>query len=135
MPWLEQQQYREQLLRAPGLYACWRMRRIACIYSNSARSEFNTHLLAGRVTRFELIFTYVGLRRAVSCLYTILGCGVVFREVPLHTPHVRFREDGREMHLLDHEGLPAWNAMHRHFHLALMPFLLVATATSVEQAH
>jgi len=25
-PWCEQQQYREQLMRTPGLYACWRMR-------------------------------------------------------------------------------------------------------------
>ena len=119
-------------MRAPGLYACWRMRRIIAMYSNSARNQFNEQLLAGRVTRFELIFAYVGLHREVSCLYTILGFGSAFREAPLQTPHVCFREDGREMHLV--EGAPAWRAMHRHFHLTFMPYLLLATAKTVEQA-
>jgi hypothetical protein len=132
MPWREQQQCREQLIRSPGLYACWRMRRMVAMYSNSALSEFHEHLLAGRVTRFELVFAYVGLRREVSCLYTILGCGVAFREAPLLTPLVHFREDGQEVQMID--AAPVWTAMHRHFHLTFMPHLLVATVKSVRQA-
>jgi hypothetical protein len=131
-PWREQQQCREQLIRSPGLYACWRMRRMVSMYSDSARNEFHTHLLAGRVRRFELVFAYVGLRREVSCLYTILGCEVAFREVPLRTPHVRFREDGQEVQWVEHTL--AWSAMQRHFHMTLMPYLLLGTAHSVKQA-
>jgi hypothetical protein len=134
MPWREQQQCREQLMRTPGLYACWCMRRVVSMYSDSAQNRFNEHLLAGRVTRFELVFAYVGLRREVICFYTTIHeFGTAFREVPLRIPHVRFREDGQEVHLV--EGALAWNAMLRHFHIKFMPFLLFATAKSLGQAH
>jgi hypothetical protein len=116
-------------MRTPGLYACWCMRRIIATHSSSVLNQLNEHLLAGRVNKFELIFPFVGLRQEVSCLYTILDCGVVFREVPLQTPHVHFREDGREMLLV--EGASAWNAMHRYFHLTFMPYLLLATARTM----
>jgi len=53
MPWREQQQCREHLLRAPGLYACWRMHRIVAMYSNSAQNQFHERLLSARITRFE----------------------------------------------------------------------------------
>ena len=108
------------------------MRHIVAMYSDSARYQFNEQLLAGRVTRFELVFAYVGLHREVSCLYTLLGSDSSFREAPLQTPHVCFREDGREMLLV--EGAPAWRAIHRHFHLTFMPFLLLATPKSVRHA-
>jgi hypothetical protein len=132
MPWLEQQQYTEQLMRVPGLYACWRMYRSMSIHSNSAQNQFNEHLLAGRVTKFELVYAYVGLHREVSCLYTICGFGVVFREAPLRNPSMSFRKDGKEVRLI--EGADAWSAMHRHFHFKLMPFLLLATIKSIQQA-
>jgi hypothetical protein len=125
----EQQEYREQLMLAPGLYACWRMRRMVTMYSSSARYQFHTYLLGGRVTQFELVHAYVGLHREVSCLYTVLGCGVVFRESPLQTPLVHFREDGQELRSVD--GALAWNSIHRHFDLTFMPYLLLATAKSV----
>jgi hypothetical protein len=130
MPWIEQQQCREQLMRALGLYACWRIRRSISLYS--AQSQFNEHLLAGRVTKFELVYAYVGLHREVSCLYTICEFDVVFREAPLRIPRVHFRQDGEEVRLV--KGADAWNAMHRHFHFKFMPFLLMATAKTVEQA-
>jgi hypothetical protein len=134
MPWREQQQYREQLMRVPGLYACWCMRRCSVsMYSNSAQGVFDQHLVAGRVTRFELIFAYVGLRREVNCFYTILDFNTIFREVPLRIPHLHFREDGQEVHLV--EGAPAWNAILRDFHVKLLPFLLVATVKSLDHDH
>ena len=131
MPWSEQQQCREQLMRTPGLYASWCMRRIVSMYSDSARNEFNEHLLAGRVTKFELVFAYLGLRREVSCLYTIVGIDATFREVPLRTPHVHFCEDGQEVDFV--EGTPAWHAMHRYFNFKFMPYLLLATAKPMRQ--
>lgn len=129
IPWHEQQQCREQLIRVPGLYACWRMRRSVLSYSNSMQGQFNEHLMAGRVTRFELIFAYVGLHREVSCLYTIHGFGVVFREAPLRSPHLCFREDGKEVRLV--EGVDAWSTMYRHFDFKFMPFLLLATVKTI----
>lgn len=133
MPPHEQQQYREQLMRAPGLYACWLMRRIVARNSSNVRNEFNEHLLAGRVTTFEFVFAYTGLRREVSCLYTILGVDAAFRETPLQVPHVRFRDDGQEMHLVG-EGVRAWREIHCQFQLKFMPYLLQATANSARQA-
>ena len=129
MTWREQQQCREQLIRAPGLYACSRMRHMVSMHTGSARNQFHEHLLAG----FELVFAYAGLRREVSCVYTILEGEVIFREVPLRAPHVRFREDGQEVQLV--EGAAAWSIMHRHFHLQFMPFLLLGTAKLGRQAH
>ena len=129
MPWREQQQCREQLIHTPGLYACWRMRRMVSMQSDSGRNEFHEHLLAGRVTRFELVFAYAGLRREVSCVYTILESEVTFREVPLRAPHVRFRKGGQEVQLI--EGASAWSVMHRHFHLQFLPFLLLGTHHSL----
>jgi len=131
MTWREQQQCREQLIRAPGLYACWRMRHMTSMHSDSARNEFSKLLLAGRVTTFELVYAYAGLRREVSCCYTILESEVAFREVPLRVPHVHFREDGQEVQLV--EGAAAWSVMHRHFYLQFMPFLLLGTAKPVRQ--
>lgn len=129
MPLREQQQCREQLLRAPGLYACWRMQRMVAKNSDSARNQFQKHLLMGRVNKFELVYAFVGLHREVSCLYTILGCEVAFREIPLRALLLRFREDGQEVQVAE-DGTPAWTAMHRHYHLTLMPFLLMGTAKS-----
>jgi len=137
MPWREQQQCREQLIRAPGLYASWCMRRMVSMHSvDSARirNDFSKLLVAGRVTRFELVFAYnAGLRREVTCCYTILESEVVFREMPLRAPHVRFCQDGKEVQLV--EGAAAWSVMHCHFHLQFMPFLLLGTAKPVRQAH
>ena len=107
------------------------MRRIVSMYSDSARNEFNEHLLAGRVTKFELVFAYLGLRREVSCLYLIVGIDATFREVPLRTPHVHFREDGQEVDFV--KGTPAWRAMHRYFNFKFMPYLLLATAKPMRQ--
>jgi hypothetical protein len=131
MSWREQQQFREQLMRVPGLYACWRMR--GSISSNSAQNQFSEHLLTGHVTRFEIVFAYTGLHRQVSCLYTTHEFGVVFREAPLRLPHVCFCKDGHQVCLVD--GADAWSAMHRHFHFKFMPSLLVATVKTYEQAH
>ena len=39
---------------------------------NSARNEFQVHLLMDCINKFELVYAYVGLRREVSCLYTML---------------------------------------------------------------
>lgn len=124
MPWHEQQQFRNQLIHVPGLYACWYMRRTDSKYS--AQTQFNEHLLAGRVTKFELVHSYVGLHREVSCLYTICGFGVVFREAPLRTPHLHFYNDGKEVRLI--EGADAWSAMYRHFHFQFMPFLALGNS-------
>jgi hypothetical protein len=136
MPRHEQEQCREQLIRTPGLYACWRMQTVT-MYSSNGRNKFHEHLLAGRVVRFELVSAYVGLCRQVSCLYTILECEIALREAPLQVPHVRFREDGQVLEVLqldDHEDASAWSVMHRHFHLQFIPFLLVGKTKSVEQA-
>jgi len=108
------------------------MRRIASTHSDSARNQFHEHLLAGRVTRFELVFAYVGLRRELSCFYTILESEATFREVPLRVPQVRFREDGQEVQLV--ESATDWNVMHRHFHFQFMPFLILGTAKLTRQA-
>jgi hypothetical protein len=107
------------------------MRRIVPMYSDSAQSEFNDHLLAGRVTKFELVFAYVGLRREVTCFYTILGFGAAFREIPLRNPHVQFREDGQEMHFVADAPGSVWSAVHRHFHFKFMPYLLLAMTKSI----
>jgi hypothetical protein len=127
MPWHEQQRCRKGLLRAPGLHARWRMRRTVVVYSSGAQSQFSEHLLAGHVTGFEIVFAYAGLHREVSCCYTIREAGgLVLCEAPLRIPHVRFTEDGQEAHLV--HGASAWQIMHRHFHLRLMPFLLLGYA-------
>ena len=87
-----------------------------------ARGKFSEHLLAGRVTKFEVVFAYIGLRREVSCFFTITGLDAVLREVPLRIPLVRFREDGQEVQLTN--SAEGW----RHFEMKLLPYLLLATA-------
>lgn len=115
-------------MQMPGLYTQWCMCRVQSTRANSAQGEFCTHLLADRVSRFELVFAYSGLCREVICVYTILGLNVLFRESPLRSPHVRFGEDRQEVQLV--EGTSAWRAMHNRFDLKLMPNLLLAEAKS-----
>jgi hypothetical protein len=88
-------------------------------------SEFSAHLLTGRVVKFELVFGYIGLRRYVSCYYTILEFDDIFREIPLHNPLVSFREDGQEVWLVNPAGAPAWQVMISRFRLKFMPYLLL----------
>ena len=44
--------------------------------------------------------------------YTILGLGSIFREVPLHTPHVQFREDDQEVRPANPASVRASHAIH-----------------------
>lgn len=105
------------------------MRRIVSMHSDSARHGFSEHLLARRVTRFEVVFSYMGLRRRVSCLYTLQGYGAVFREVPLCRPHLHFSEDGREVHVQqgDSASTAIWRLMQNQFHMQFLPSLLQAS--------
>jgi hypothetical protein len=119
-----QQQHRLRLLQSPGLFARWRMHKISTVRSDDMQSTFYEHLLAGRVTTFELVYTHVYLSKTVRCFYTVLGQDVVFQETPLRMPIVHFSADGTVLELAD---AAAWSVIRDTFQVIFLPCLLVAT--------
>jgi hypothetical protein len=125
----ELQPMRAQLARAPGLFARWRMGRIrAAPAGPSSRGNFYALLLAGAVTSFELVASRsdAGVAAAsVRCVYTLRGQSeVVFHEVPLRAPALRFSSCGSKLQLLD--GVAGWAAMQTAYRLTFLPYLLLA---------